>query len=221
MHVAVLIVACPCALILATPTAMVAAIGGLARRGISSAVAPCCSRPPKSTPSSRHRYRHRGPLRDRRHPSAAGAAESDILRAAAAESGSITSARVIVDEACRRNFRPLPETARILPGRGAECMLGDRAICAGNPAFLAEHGILGAEPLLEQADGSALPASSSPMTCPARRRSPRPHPPRHPRSRPSAAFGIAHQAMLTGDRRRAAEAIAREVGIPNVEAGPP
>ena len=32
--VAVLIVACPCALILATPTAMVAAIGGLARRGI-------------------------------------------------------------------------------------------------------------------------------------------------------------------------------------------
>src|SRR6202171_2085634 len=32
--VAVLLVACPCALILATPTAMVAAIGGLARRGI-------------------------------------------------------------------------------------------------------------------------------------------------------------------------------------------
>ena len=32
--VAVLIVACPCALILATPAAMVAGIGGLARRGI-------------------------------------------------------------------------------------------------------------------------------------------------------------------------------------------
>ena len=32
--VSVLIVACPCALILATPAAMVAAIGGLARRGI-------------------------------------------------------------------------------------------------------------------------------------------------------------------------------------------
>ena len=31
-------------------------------------------------------------------------------------------------------------------------------------------------------------------------------------------MGIAHQVMLTGDRRRAAEVIAREIGIPNVEA---
>ena len=29
---------------------------------------------------------------------------------------------------------------------------------------------------------------------------------------------IAYQVMLTGDRRRAAEVIAREIGIPNVEA---
>ncbi len=31
-------------------------------------------------------------------------------------------------------------------------------------------------------------------------------------------MGITYQVMLTGDRRRAAEAIAREIGIPNVEA---
>ena len=31
-------------------------------------------------------------------------------------------------------------------------------------------------------------------------------------------MGITHQVMLTGDRRRAAEVIAREIGIPNVEA---
>ena len=48
----------------------------------------------------------------------------------------------------------------------------------------------------------------------------RPHPRRRRRSRPqvSTSSDIKNQVMLTGDRRRAAEVIAREVGIPNVEA---
>ena len=68
--VAVLIVACPCALILATPTAMVAAIGGLARRGILVRGGTVLQQAPPSRYRGlrQDRHGHRGPLRDRPHP---------------------------------------------------------------------------------------------------------------------------------------------------------
>ena len=90
------------------------------------------------------------------------------------------------------------------------------------PRYLERHGIRGASPLLERADSFGATAVLIA------------HGDRLRRSHTACVIGcakaplqavhslehlgIAPLAMLTGDRRRAAEAIARETGIANVEA---
>lgn len=223
--VAVLIVACPCALILATPTAVVAAMGGLARRGILVRGGTVLQ---ESSRVDTFVFDKTGTVTEGRFEilriAANGAPEEEILRLAAmAESGSDhVLARVIVDEARRRDIAfPQPETARVLPGRGAECSVNGRIVRAGNAAFLAENGIQGAQPFLEEADRlgatCVLVADGNQIAGAVLLRD---------RIRPGIReavhelehLGVTHQIMLTGDRRRAAEVIAREVGLSSVEA---
>ena len=100
--VAVLIVACPCALILATPTAMVAAIGGLARRGILVRGGAVLQRAAKvDTVVFDKTGTVTEGLFEITKIVALDSSENDLLAlAAAAERGSThTLARVIVDEA--------------------------------------------------------------------------------------------------------------------------
>jgi len=223
--VAVLIVACPCALILATPTAMVAAIGGLARRGIlvrggtvlqQAAQIDTVVFDKTGTITS-------GQFEIVRVIALSGTETQLIRMAAAAESGSDhVLARVIAAEAAARGIRlPGVEHGHILPGRGAECTLDGRTIRAGSAAFLNEHGIAGSESLLDEADRlgatAVLVAENDELAGAILLRD---------RLRPGAIeaveslkqIEITYQVMLTGDRRRAAEALAREAGIPNVEA---
>jgi len=223
--VAVLLVACPCALILATPTAMVAAIGGLARRGILVRGGTVLQLAAKIDTVL---FDKTGTVTEGRFeivrilPVDVGEDEL-LLLAAAAESGSDhVLARVIQEEAAQRNLTPLSaEQARVLPGRGAECLVDGEPVRAGNAAFLAEFGIHGFEPLLEEADRlgatTILVANGDQLVGAILLRD---------RIREGAreavqgltALGMTRQIMLTGDRRRAAEAVAREIGIPLVEA---
>ncbi len=223
--VAVLIVACPCALILATPTAMVAAIGGLARRGIlvrGGAVLQNAARVDAAV------FDKTGTVTEGRFEIVSVIAldrdEDQVLAlAAAAESGSNHAlARVIVDEAYRQRIA-VPETidARVVPGRGAECTVRGRAIRAGSAAFLAENGIAGAESLAEEADRlgatAVLVADGDRVAGGILLRD-------RIREGVSQAvaqlrrMGIGYQLMLTGDRHNVASAIAREIGIESVEA---
>jgi Cu+-exporting ATPase len=223
--VAVLIVACPCALILATPTAMAAAIGGLARRGIlvrGGAVLQTAAQVDTVV------FDKTGTLTEGRFEIARVIAldrEEDKLLAlaAAAERGSShTLARVIVDESRRRGLAvPQPEDARVLPGRGVECTVGGRTIRAGSAAFLAEHGVGRTESLREEADrmgatavlvadGGQLAGAILLRDC-IREGAPE-------AVKQLQHMGIAYQMMLTGDRRRAAEVMARKIGVLNVEA---
>ena len=223
--VAVLIVACPCALILATPTAMVAAIGGLARRGILVRGGTVLQQAAKvdtlvfdKTGTITH-----GQFEIIRVISLHGSELEVIRLAAAAESGSDhVLARVIGEEARQRGIRlPSVQQGRILPGRGAECAVDGRTIRAGSAAFLAENGIGGGERLLEEADRlgatAVLVAEDSALAGAILLRD---------RMREGVreaieslkSIDISYLVMLTGDRRRAADVIGREAGIPTVEA---
>ncbi len=223
--VAVLIVGCPCALILATPTAMVAAIGGLARRGILVRGGSVLQLAAKTDTVV---FDKTGTVTEGRFEiirivPVEGTEDEVLLLAAAAERGSEhVLARVIVEEARRRGVAvPDPEDARILPGRGAECTLEGRTIRAGSAAYLAEQGIRHPEAVLEEADRqgatTVLVADGNRLAGAIFLRD---------RVREGVRkavhdlehLDIRHLIMLTGDRRRAAEAIAREVRIPNVEA---
>lgn len=223
--VAVLIVGCPCALILATPTAMVAAIGGLARRGILVRSGTILQEAAKidTIVFDKTGTVTEGKFEILKILPVQGSEEEVLSLAAAAESGSDhTLARVIVDSA-RAQQLPVPavESARILPGRGAEALLGTQTLRAGNAAFLHEHGIGGFDGILEEADrtGSTIVLLARDLELLGgillrdRIRT----------GIREAAHELEHleipnQYLLTGDRRRPAEVIAREVEIPNVEA---
>ena len=127
--------------------AMVAAIGGLARRGIlvrGGTVLQQCAKVDtvlfdKTGPITTGQFEILRVIALR-------GTEGDVLSlAAAAESGSDhLLARLIVSEAARRGLKPpLVDDSRILPGRGAECILSGRTIRAGSAAFLAGCGIEG------------------------------------------------------------------------------
>jgi len=220
--VAVLLVACPCALILATPTAMVAAIGGLARRGIlvrSGAVLEQAAKIDAVV------FDKTGTLTEGRFEIlrviALAHDEDDLLRltAAAERASDHMLARVICEEARRRGLIvPEPEDARVIPGRGVECILGGRVLRAGNAALLAEHHL---EALTEEADrlgATAVFVADGAELAGAILLRDRIRAGAREACAELSALGITHQVMLTGDRRRAGEAIAKEIGIPHVEA---
>jgi Cu+-exporting ATPase len=223
--VAVLIVACPCALILATPTAMVAAIGGLARRGILVRGGAVLQRAAKVDTAV---FDKTGTLTEGRFEiarivTANGDENGLIAMAAAAERGSDHAlARVIVGESERRGiFVPQPDTAHVLPGRGVECKLGGRTIRAGNPQFMAEHAIKEIESITAEADrlgATAVLVADGDRLAGAILLRDRIREGVHDVVAALPAAGVTNQVMLTGDRWRAAEAIAREIGIQSVEA---
>src|ERR1039457_4452868 len=142
--VSVLIVACPCALILATPTAMVAAIGGLARRGILVRGASILQLAAKvdTVVFDKTGTITEGQFEIVRVIGLDRADDQLLALAAAAERASDHPlARVIVEESQRRKLTPPAiESAQVLPGRGVEARLSGRDLRVGNAGFIAENG---------------------------------------------------------------------------------
>jgi HflK protein len=224
--VSVLIVACPCALILATPTAMVAAIGGLARRGILVRGADVLERAAKTDVLV---FDKTGTVTEGKveisQVLAAGVTADELisLAASAEHASGHPLARAIVSEAARRNIAPhAPENAEVIPGRGALSYVNGRRILAGNADFLRENGVTGFESFVTDADEQGatpvLVADSGVFRGAILFRD-------HLRQGALQALaelrqaGLTDQRIFTGDRKRAANVIAQELGITHLEFG--
>lgn len=226
--VAVLVIACPCALGLATPTALMVGTGRAAENGVlfrSGAALQALVEADTVAFDKTGTLTAGRPTVAAIHP-APGHDEADLLRlAAAAETGSEHPiAAAIVGAAADRHLElpPLVDMSAVT-GRGIEATVGDTRVLVGSMRFLDERGCdtTPIRAVAERAEDAAqtvvavaandtvigMLAVSDPLA-------------------PGSAEAVAElrrlglqPIMLTGDNERTARAIAAAAGIDQVEAG--
>ena len=144
--VAILVVACPCALVLATPTAIAAAMGALVRRGVlikGGAVLEHLGRL-QCVIFDKTGTLTLARLRIARIVPAKGQDETDVIRAAAAveHHSEHPVGRLIVEKARADRIETSPATDFAAhPGLGAEAKSAGQIIRVGSPRFLRQAGI--------------------------------------------------------------------------------
>ncbi len=224
--VAVLVIACPCALGLATPAALMAGTGVAARHGILIRDASTLERAQTVTAVV---FDKTGTLTEG-HPALValepdGLPEAELLRLAAAlQAGSLHPlARAVTAEARRRGLPPPAATeARAIPGQGVAAMVEGRPLLLGNAALLVRHGLV-------PTTGEALAAAGRSLAWLAEAGA-------TPRIlgllafgdalRPTAAAAVAslraaglRTVLLSGDQPAGVAAVARTLGLDEAEGG--
>jgi P-type Cu+ transporter len=227
--VAVLIIACPCAMGLATPTAVMVATGKGAEAGIliKGGEALQRARDVRTVVVDKTGTVTEGrpAVTDLALAGGTSLAESELLRLA----GSLESssehplAEAIVRYADERGVaRVQPESFESVTGRGAIGVVDGRALAIGNERLMADYAVdvaplrpsaddlagRGRTPMYVAVDGelAGLIAVADPIKGTSREAVRRLH-----------RMGL-EVVMLTGDNRRTAEAVAREAGIDRVVA---
>ncbi len=225
--VAVLVIACPCAMGLATPTAIMVGTGKGAENGILI----------RSGESLELAYKLNAVVLDktgtitRGKPSVTdvvslnGWSRADLLRVAgAAEKNSEHPLGIAVFEAARSELKGIEESTEFqtTPGKGVQAVVEGRAVLIGTRSYLREHNVsieavedqvneleaVGKTVMLLSVDGTAqgLLAVADRVKDSSRR-----------------AIQVLKEMglqvyMITGDNRRTAEAIGREVGVADIMA---
>ena len=219
--VSTLIIACPCAMGLATPAAIMAGTAAAARRGIlvkGGAALESLARVTTVVLDKTGTITEGRP-RVSSVTAFAGSTERELLAAAASieRSSEHPLARAIVAAADERGILPKPSTEVVAhPGQGVEGIVGGQRVRVGTPVWLATVGV--SVPTTEDdASSMALVAVDDRVLGSIQLRD---------ASRPSSRAAVAslralgiEPVMLTGDRAAPARAIAAEVGIDRVIAG--
>ncbi|GBD35266.1 Copper-exporting P-type ATPase A [bacterium HR36] len=226
----VLVVACPCALILATPAAIVAALGRLAGTGVLVKGGAALERlaQVQAIAFDKTGTLTQGRLQLQRIvPLAEGVSEEEVLRwAAAAELRSEHPlAQAIVGAARQRQLQiPDVEDFQAHPGAGVSARVAGRSVVLGSWRFITEQGIAvpaelaaalaqldaaGETALVCVVDGEVLGALGTSDTMRAEAPSV---------VRELRELGLEPILLLTGDRQAAAQRIAEQVGITEVAA---
>jgi Cu+-exporting ATPase len=220
--VAVLVVACPCAMGLATPTAILVGTGRGASSGVLFRDAAALERLHRVTTvllDKTGTLTKGEPVVD---PESAPGMGDDVLRlAAAAESGSTHPiARAVVAEAARRGLAvPEPTEVEAAPGFGVRATCEGRLVRVGRPDWVAGSGLAGAELRAAEAlaaRGRTVVAASvddGPVAVLGVTDAVRPGAQRAVAD--LAGMGV-EPVMLTGDRSTVARAVAADLGIATV-----
>jgi P-type Cu+ transporter len=225
--VAVLIIACPCALGLATPMSIMVGVGKGAQLGILIKNAESLERMEgvDTLVVDKTGTLTEGNPSVTKVVTVSGATEDDVLMLAAAveRASEHPLAKAIVKEAAARKTDTPGVTDFSAPaGKGASGTVGERRVMVGSAAFLSENnvdaialsqdaGLLrqdGATAIFVAIDGKVAAAIGIADMVKA--------------STPSALKMLQNEGvrivMLTGDNRTTAEAIARKLGITEIEA---
>jgi len=229
--VAVLVIACPCALGLATPTAIMAGTGVAARQGILIKDAQALEVAHAVTTVA---FDKTGTLTEGR-PSlvaalpAAGVARDDLLRLAGAlqSTSEHPLARAVMDSVRELRLQlPAASDAQALPGRGLEATVGAQVLALGSSRLLRELGVasgaLAGEATRLEREGRTISwlvrksgeqpgllgllAFGDTVKASARQATAR-----------LRQLGI-RTVMLTGDNASSAQAVAADLGIDDVRA---
>jgi Cu+-exporting ATPase len=228
--VAVLIIACPCAMGLAVPTAVMVASGKGAEMGVLIKGGEALQRAGDITTVVLDKTgtvtEGKPVVTDLVVATDAALTADELLRLVASleKSSEHPLADAIVREAVARHLTLVdPGTFQSVTGRGAQGTVGDHAVVVGNAAFLHEWGVSSSEldtqattlasqgrtPMFVAIDGAlaGLIAVADPIRESSRAAIAQLH-----------AMGLA-VVMLTGDNERTATAIGRDAGIDRVVAG--
>ena len=227
--VTILVAFCPCALVLATPTAIVAAIGQAARHGVivksgaaleaMDAVRKIAFDKTGTLTLGRLRVSDVLPVR-------AGCDENALLRLAASVEAKSEHplGKAVVEEAAKRRLNP-SESAnfRMRAGRGVSAEIGGKTFFCGTKEYLAESGVPPDDNALQKfetlrREGKALILVADETECfGAVALSDAVRPEAREVVEKLKALGAA-PALLTGDHRLTAEYFAKQVGIGEVHA---
>ena len=228
-----LVVACPCALVISTPVTVVSALAGSARRGILIKGGLHLENAGRATVVALDKT---GTLTEGRPevveviPLDGGTAEEVLRWAASAESRSEHPlARAVLRRAESDGVEVVPaERTSAVPGRGVVARVGDRSIHVGNDRMFSDLGALpdAASAALDRFRAAGrtgvlvgvAPAAGGPLRVLGVMAL-------GDRVRPQAAAalralheaGIRRVVMLTGDHQAAADAVARSMGEPGVD----
>ncbi|MGA1844362.1 MAG: FtsH protease activity modulator HflK [bacterium] len=228
--VSVLIIACPCALVLATPTAVVAGIGRLAKEGIlvkGGMYLEAVGRIDTLVLDKTGTVTQGRPRIIDIKPQGGYDRKGVLALAASAESCSEhLLARLIVEKAKEEGIEvKRADTAQVIPGRGVVVGLGRNKVVVGNRKMVEEHGITLSVDQIEELE--RIDASGQTPILVADNRKLAGIVSIEDSVRPDAeeaigsltGLGVKNIHMLTGDTPRVAHVIAERVGIREVQAG--
>ena len=225
--VTVLVVVCPCALVLATPTAVVAAIGNAAKRGIlvkSGAVIEQIGKVNVIAFDKTGTLTH-GKPEVQQVVTLNGLNRDELLGlAAAVERYSEHPIGRSIWRAAQQQELPVAETLnfRALPGFGVTAQVERREVVIGSRNLLAEQGIAWHETTdrqyqaLEDQGHTVIPVAVDGSVAGLISLSDSPRPEAKAAIAQLKKLGIEEVVMITGDNPRSADQIARQLGIDRV-----